>query len=175
MNEYRPIIWLFGLPSAGKSTLAQALCVKLTKAGRRVVALDGDVLRGGVCSDLSFTDEDRSENIRRSAEIAKLLASQGLFVVCAFVTPNEQHRVLVKRILGEHVSLIHVDCPLEMCIARDVKGLYAEAASGRRQSMTGIQQPFDPPKLCDFTVITSSCSVESCADKICEELLNGSS
>ncbi|WP_449072450.1 adenylyl-sulfate kinase [Prosthecobacter sp.] len=140
------MIWLFGLPSSGKTTLARALRDELQAAGRGVLLLDGDDLRAGLCADLGYNDADRSENLRRAAHMARLASAQGHTVICAFVTPKEHHRILVREILGGQVCLVHIDCPLEVCIARDVKGLYAKAAARQISGMTGTQDSFEPPQ-----------------------------
>ncbi|MFN0079618.1 MAG: adenylyl-sulfate kinase [Prosthecobacter sp.] len=155
----KPVLWLFGLPSSGKTTLSRALRDHLQAAGTPVVLLDGDDLRSGLCADLGFSDADRSENLRRAAHLAQLLAAQGNTVICAFVTPKEHHRALVRQILGEHVRLIHIDCPLEVCIARDVKGLYAKAAAQQMTGMTGTQDGFEPPARTDAVIQTHAVSV----------------
>lgn len=139
------VIWLYGLPCSGKTTLATALRDHLLAAGQPAVLLDGDDLRSGMCADLGFSDADRSENLRRAAHMAALLVKQGQTVVCAFVTPKEHHRALVRQILGLRVSLIHIDCPLDVCVSRDVKGLYAKAAAREMTGMTGTQDGFEQP------------------------------
>lgn len=155
----KPVLWLFGLPSSGKTTLSRALRDHLQAAGRPVILLDGDDLRSGLCADLGFSDADRCENLRRAAHLAKLLADQGHTVVCAFVTSKEHHRDLVWQILGEHVRLIHIDCPLEVCIARDVKGLYAKAAAQQMTGMTGTQAGFEAPVRTDLVIRTGNATV----------------
>lgn len=162
----KPVLWLFGLPSSGKTTLSRALSDHLQAAGEQVVLLDGDDLRSGLCADLGFSDADRSENLRRAAHLAGLLALQGQTVICAFVTPAEHHRSLVRRILGEQLVLIHIDCPLEVCVGRDVKGLYAKAAEGRLHGMTGTQDAFeDPPPGC-LTIRTHPAGIREACDKL---------
>ena len=154
-----PVLWLFGLPSSGKTTLAKALRDHSQSTGRPTVLLDGDELRAGLCADLGFSDADRSENLRRAAQMARLLAAQGQTVICAFVTPKEHHRELVRSILGEHVRMIHIDCPLDVCISRDVKGLYAKATARQMTGMTGLQDEFEPPLNADAKVATHEVSV----------------
>jgi len=105
----KPVLWLFGLPSSGKTTLARALCDYWQSTGCQAVLLDGDELRSGLCADLGFNDDDRSENLRRATHLARLLSDQGHQVVCAFVTPKEHHRALVRQILGEAVHLVHIN------------------------------------------------------------------
>ena len=154
------VLWLFGLPSAGKTTLARAVADGLRARGRTVCILDGDEMRSGVNADLGFSDEDRLENLRRAAHIAKLLAGQGHAVIAAFVTPKEANRVLVRSILdATGLRLVHVDCPLEVCVGRDVKGLYAKASRKQMQGMTGTQDPFEPPRDVDLTIRTNAIDI----------------
>lgn len=161
------ILWLFGLPSAGKTTLARAVAKSLREKGRTVCILDGDEMRSGVNADLGFSDTDRSENLRRSAHIAKLLAGQDMIVIAAFVTPKEANRELVHRILeSTGVRLVHVDCPLDVCVDRDVKGLYAKATQKKMQGMTGLQDPFEAPQLVDLTIRTNAMSIEDSITKL---------
>lgn len=155
----KPVLWLFGLPSSGKTTLSRALRDHLQAAGTSVALLDGDELRSGLCADLGFSDADRCENLRRAAHLAKILADQGSMVICAFVTPKEHHRELVRQILGDRVSLIHVDCPLEVCIARDVKDLYAKAAAQKMTGMTGTQDGFEAPVRTDLVIRTDNATI----------------
>jgi adenylylsulfate kinase len=147
MNQ---VLWFFGLPSSGKTTIARALRDHFQATGRSVVLLDGDDL----CSDLGFSDADRSENLRRAAHIAQLLSRQGHTVICAFVAPKEHHRALLRQILGDNVFLVHIDCPLNVCMARDVKGLYAKAAARQMTGMTGSQDTFEPPVQADLVLQT---------------------
>ncbi len=162
----KPVLWLFGLPSAGKTTLATALRDHFQAAGRQVLLLDGDELRAGLCADLGFSDADRSEHLRRCAHLARLAADQGNTVICAFVTPKEHHRELVRQILGERVKFIHIDCPLEVCIARDVKGLYAKAAAREMSGMTGTQDGFEPLRLPHLVIETGCASVHEAVDHL---------
>jgi adenylyl-sulfate kinase len=157
----KPVLWLFGLPSSGKTTLARALRDHWQTTGYPTVLLDGDELRSGLCADLGFSDADRSENLRRAAQLARLLAAQGHQVICAFVTPKEHHRTLVRQILGSAVCLVHIDCPLNVCISRDVKGLYAKAAAGQMAGMTGIQDDFKTPLHADMVIPTHELTVEA--------------
>lgn len=162
MSAAPRVIWLFGLPSAGKTTLARATAEALRTKGHTICILDGDEMRSGVNADLGFSDEDRSENLRRSAHIAKLLAGQGHTIIAAFVTPKEANRALVRSILDSTgVRLVHVDCPLEVCVGRDVKGLYAKASQKKMQGMTGTQDPFEPPQDVDLTIRTNAMDISA--------------
>ncbi len=155
MNRESPhVFWLFGLSGAGKSTLAGHLSQHLRSAGRSVLALDGDDLRAGLCTGLGFSDDDRTENLRRAAETAKLGLASNLWVVAAFITPLTSHRRLVAGILGANLSFIYVSAPLEICRARDVKGLYAGAKAGTVARLTGVTSGFEPPAHADLVVHT---------------------
>jgi adenylylsulfate kinase-like enzyme len=129
-------------------------------SGTPVILLDGDDLRSGLCADLGFSDADRSENLRRAAHLARLLTQQGNTVICAFVTPKEHHRALVREILGEHVRFIHIDCPLEVCVARDVKGLYAKAAAQHMSDMSGTQDGFETPTNVQMSIRTDQMRID---------------
>ncbi len=154
------VLWLFGLPSAGKTTLARAVANALRAQGRTVCILDGDEMRSGVNADLGFSDDDRSENLRRASHIAKLLAGQGHTIIAAFVTPKEANRALVRGVLDSTgLRLVHVDCPLDVCVGRDVKGLYAKASQKKMQGMTGTQDPFEPPQDVDLTIRTNAMNI----------------
>ncbi len=163
MKSPAHVFWLFGLSGAGKSTLAGHLTRYLRAEGRSVLALDGDILRAGLCAGLGFSDSERAENLRRAAEAAKLGLASDLCVVAAFITPLETHRRLVAGILGDRVSFIHVSAPLEVCRARDVKGLYAGAKAGHVAQMTGVSSGFEAPTRPDLVVHTDLENVASSA------------
>jgi adenylyl-sulfate kinase len=162
----KPVLWLLGLPSSGKTTLSLALRDHLQASGTPVILLDGDDLRAGLCADLGFSDADRSENLRRAAHIARLLTQQGNTVICAFVTPKEHHRALVRQILGEHVRFIHIDCPLDVCVARDVKGLYAKAAAQHMSDMSGTQDGFETPTNVQMSIRTDQMRIDEAVSSI---------
>ena len=161
------VFWLFGLSGSGKSTLAGLLAAQLRSDGWPVLPLDGDVLRAGLCRGLGFSDVDRTENLRRASEVAKLGANAGQCVVAAFITPRAAHRQLVADLVGrDHLSLIFVNAPLEICRQRDVKGLYAEAAAGRVAQMTGISSDFEPPAETDLVIDTARDSIAESTVKL---------
>lgn len=140
------VVWLYGLSGSGKSTLAQALERHLHAAGRVTTLLDGDNLRTGLNSGLGFTDEDRRENVRRVAEVAKLFLNNGIITLCSFITPHRSLRKLARQIIGEENFLeIYVRATYETCAARDPKGLYAKAGEGRVAHFTGRDSVFEEP------------------------------
>ncbi len=146
MNEKPFIVWILGLPSAGKSTLARELRQRLTESGKPSLLLDGDELRGGLCRGLGFSAEDRSENLRRAAEMAALSARCGVSAVAAMITPLRSQRALISEILaGFPVLWVWADCPLEECRRRDVKGLYRRQHTGHLTGLTGADAAFEPP------------------------------
>jgi adenylyl-sulfate kinase len=158
------VFWIFGLSGAGKSTLATALIDDLRRQAVPVLVLDGDGLRAGLCRGLAFSDADRTENLRRAAEVARLGADSRLCVVASFITPLEAQRRLVREIVGpDRLSLIFADSPLEVCRQRDVKGLYARASAGQVPQMTGIGSAFENPAQVDLTLPTSTDSPSASA------------
>lgn len=141
------VIWFTGLSGSGKSTLATALEVALFNEGYRTYLLDGDNIRTGLNKDLAFTDEGRNENIRRIAEVSKLFVDAGVILLSAFISPFRADREQVKNIVGEENFMeVFVDCPLEICEQRDVKGLYKKARAGGIKNFTGIDSPYEAPE-----------------------------
>ena len=156
MNQRPVLIWFTGLSGSGKSTLANETEVALHRLGFKTYLLDGDNIRCGLNSDLKFSHEDRVENIRRIAEVSKLMMDAGLIVIAAFITPFEKDRKMIQRMVGaENYIEIYVDCPLEVCEKRDVKGLYEKARKGLIANFTGINSPYEEP-LHPFIKIKSS-------------------
>ncbi|HEV8313484.1 MAG TPA: adenylyl-sulfate kinase, partial [Burkholderiaceae bacterium] len=155
-------LWLTGLPGAGKSTLAAALDERLFELGRHSFVLDGDNLRHGLCSDLGFSAADRHENIRRVAEVARLLNDAGLIVIAALVSPYRADRDLARRVIGStRFAEVHVAAPLAVCEARDPKGLYRKARAGLMPGLTGIDAPYEVPLSPSLTLDTSTLSVNA--------------
>jgi len=165
------VLWLTGLSGAGKSTIADIVEKQLLAAGRHTMLLDGDNMRHGLNRDLGFTDADRVENIRRVGEVARLMTEAGLIVVCAFISPFRAERRMVQELTAPAAFLeIFVDTPLNECIRRDPKGLYAKANTGRIQNFTGVDSPYEPPETPEIRVETTSTLPEAAASHIIEEL-----
>lgn len=155
MQPIKPIVlWMTGLSGAGKSTIAYALEKRLQSEHVLCEVLDGDVLRSGINSNLGFTEADRQENIRRAAEVSKVLLQNNFVVICSLITPTESLREIAKKVLGDHFKLIHIATSLEVCKERDVKGLYKKAMKGDIPHFTGISAPFDTPQSADLTIDT---------------------
>ncbi|MGL1888347.1 MAG: adenylyl-sulfate kinase [Reichenbachiella sp.] len=167
---YKPqLIWFVGLSGSGKSTLASALESKLFADGLNTYILDGDNIRSGLNNDLDFSDDSRKENIRRIAEVSKLFVDAGTVVLTAFITPFAEERAKVKALIGEgNYTEIFVNCPIEECEKRDVKGLYAKARRGEIKNFTGIDSPFEEPTNADLNIPSHQLSVEEGVDKIYE-------
>ena len=147
LNQRGLVVWLYGLSGSGKSTLATALERRLHEEGVFTQVLDGDNIRTGLNNNLGFSDEDRSENIRRIAEVAKLFASAGVVTITSFICPRNELRTLAREIVGQADFLeVYVECSFETCEQRDVKGLYAKAKAGQVQNFTGRDSSFEAPE-----------------------------
>ena len=147
LNQRGLVVWLYGLSGSGKSTLATALERRLHEEGVFTQVLDGDNIRTGLNNNLGFSDEDRSENIRRIAEVAKLFASAGVVTITSFICPRNELRTLAREIVGKADFLeVYVECSFETCEQRDVKGLYAKAKAGQVQNFTGRDSSFEAPE-----------------------------
>ena len=161
------VIWCTGYSGAGKSTVARGLVKTLFAEGRQVMMLDGDNVRHGLCGDLGFSDRDRSENIRRVGETAKLFYQQGNLVVCTFISPFRADRDFVRSILPEGAfHEVFVKCDLDVCKRRDPKGLYAKAEAGEIRDFTGIDSPYEEPERPEVVVETDLESVETVVARI---------
>jgi adenylyl-sulfate kinase len=157
------VIWFTGLSGSGKSTLANELNTYLFQQGKYSCILDGDNTRLGINHDLTFSDADRTENNRRIAEIAKLFVEAGNIVLCSFISPFEKDRLLSKDIIGnEDYFEVFVDCSLEECEKRDVKGMYKLARKGELESFTGISSPYEIPKNANLVINTEKNKLEDC-------------
>jgi bifunctional enzyme CysN/CysC len=166
------VIWFTGLSGSGKSTLANALEVELHGRGIRTYILDGDNVRRGLNKDLGFTDADRVENIRRVAEIARLMMDAGLVVITAFISPFEREREMARELIGaERFVEVYLSTPLEVCEQRDVKGLYKQARAGKIPNMTGLNSPYEPPDNPSLTIDAASTSVASGKQQLLDLIL----
>ena len=165
------VVWLVGLSGSGKSTLARMLERQLyTKYVTQL--LDGDNLRTGLNSDLAFSDEDRKENLRRTAEVAKLFSQSGIITVCSFISPTKEARQQVKNILKDDYFEVFINCPFDECARRDVKGIYKKALAGEIKNFTGLDSPFDAPENPDLQLDTHLTSQDECLEKLMEAVLS---
>jgi adenylylsulfate kinase len=173
LQQKPAVLWFTGLSGSGKSTLADRLEQELHQKGFKTYLLDGDNIRHGLNNNIDFSEEGRKENIRRIGEVAKLFTDAGIIVLTAFISPFREDRDRVRAMLGAGEFIeIHVDCPLEVCEQRDVKGLYAKARRGEIPNFTGISSPFEPPLQAEITVHTDQNDLESCVNQILEHTYN---
>ncbi len=171
MKQKPVIIWFTGLSGSGKSTSASALEQKLVALGYKTYLLDGDNVRHGLCSDLGFSDRDRSENIRRVGEVASLMIDAGLIVLASFISPFKRERNIVRRMVnvGEFIE-VHINTPIATCENRDAKGLYKKARSGQLKNFTGIDSPYEIPESPEISIDTSSMTVDQVTDYLISRL-----
>jgi len=157
------VVWMTGLSASGKSTLAHAIGEELFRRRIRVYVLDGDNVRHGLNRDLGFSHEDRKENLRRVAEVAKLFCDAGIVVLSAFISPYREERELARRCIGEDdFHEVYVDCSVEVCEERDPKGIYAKVRKGEIARFTGISDPYEAPVDPDLVLDTANNSVGEC-------------
>ncbi len=167
LNQTARVIWLTGLSGSGKSTIAEGLEKKLYKNDFLTQILDGDNIRTGINKNLGFSELDRLENIRRIAEVSKLFLNCGIITVNSFVSPTNDVRELAKEIIGEKDFVeIFINCPLEICEQRDVKGLYAKARKGEIKDFTGISSPFEAPIAPSLEIKSNELSIEESIESI---------
>ena len=168
LNGHRSCnLWFTGLSGSGKSTLAHAVEERLHLMGSRTYVFDGDNVRHGLCGDLGFSLEDRSENLRRIAEMVGLFLDAGVISLTAFISPMEADREKVRSIIGKKdIIEIYCNCPLAVCEQRDVKGLYKKAREGKIENYTGISSPYEPPTDPDLELDTAKTPLNDCVTKI---------
>lgn len=167
LKQHGIVIWMTGLSGSGKTTLAIGLEKYLYEHGHLGYVLDGDNVRAGINSDLGFSEKDRNENIRRIAEISKLVVNCGIVTINSFVSPSDELRNMAKRIIGEKdFYLVYVNTPIEECEKRDTKGLYAKARRGEIKDFTGISAPFDAPTNADLEIDTHGHTYEQCLQQL---------
>ena len=167
LRQSAKVIWFTGLSGSGKTTLAANLEKELFFRRFFCQVLDGDNIRSGINNNLGFSKEDRLENIRRIAEVTKLLLNTGIITICSFISPTEEIRQMAKNIIGENDFIeVFLNTPLEVCEQRDTKGLYKKARSGEIKDFTGISSPFEAPKNPDIEIDTSVTSIKDAVDLI---------
>ena len=166
------MIWITGLSGSGKTTIAQVLEMELHKRGYLTKLLDGDNVRTGINNNLSFSEEDRKENIRRIAEVSKLFMKGGVILINCFISPTKEIRDQAREIVGEKDFFeIYVNTPLEVCEERDIKGLYAKARAGLIKNFTGIDSPYEEPENPSVEIKTTECSISESVQIILDKLL----
>jgi len=168
------VVWFTGLPGSGKTTLANGVAEKLREKGYRVEVIDGDWARKTISLGAGFTREERKIHLHRIAWVARLLARNGVIVLCSFVSPYREVRRMIREIIEEEAPFIeiYVQCPLEECIRRDPKGLYKKALRGEIKHFTGISDPYEPPENPDIIVDTVNYTVEENINKIMNFLMH---
>ena len=173
LKKQKPIVlWMTGLSGSGKSAIANAVELKLTRVNRHTFLLDGDNVRHGLNKDLGFTEADRIENIRRVGEVAKLMTDAGLIVITAFISPFKSEREMVRNMMedGEFIE-VFIDAPLSAVEKRDVKGLYAKARTGQLANFTGIDSPYEAPENPEIHIDTTQTTIDEAAQVIFETIM----
>lgn len=169
LKQKAKVIWFTGLSGAGKTTLAKRLEEELFARNFLVQILDGDNIRSGINNNLSFSEEDRLENIRRIAEVSKLFLNCGIIAINSFISPTKEIRHLAMEIIGKEDFIeVYINAPLEVCEKRDVKGLYAKARRGEIKDFTGISSPFEVPVQTDIEIRTDLMTIDECTEKLLE-------
>ena len=172
LKQQGVVVWMTGLSGSGKSTLAQGLEKQLHAQGYYSQLLDGDNIRSGLNKNLGFSEADRTENIRRIAEVARLFLQNGVVTICSFVSPTRKIRALAKEIIGaSHFLEVYVNAPLEVCEARDVKGLYKKARAGEIRQFTGIDAPYEPPLSPFIELHTDQVDLNTCTQTLLNSIL----
>jgi adenylylsulfate kinase len=158
-------VWFTGLPCSGKTTVADRVAENLRNKGHRVERLDGDTVRQGLTSDLGFTKEDRDENIKRITFVSKLLTKNGVMVLATFVSPYRERRKKTREEIGDFVE-VYTSCPIEVCIARDVKGMFKKALAGEISNFKGIDDPYEEPDDPELILDTDKESIDESVQKV---------
>lgn len=167
LNQKSMVLWFTGLSGSGKSTIAHSVEERLYASRRLTYVFDGDNVRQGLCSDLSFSPEGRAENLRRIAEMVKLFLDAGLICLTAFISPLRKDRDHCKKLIDcDRFFEIYVKCPIEVCEARDVKGMYKLAREGKIKNYTGVSAPYEEPITPDLILETDKVSLKECVDKV---------
>ena len=167
LQQRSKVLWLTGLSGSGKSTIAKHLELRLFSLGFFAQVLDGDNIRSGINNNLGFSEEDRRENIRRIAEVAKLYLGSGVICINSFISPTRAIREMARQIIGPRDFLeIYINAPLEICEQRDVKGLYKKARAGEIKGFTGIDQPYEAPEGPALEIRTDDLTVEASVERI---------
>ena len=161
--------WFTGIPCSGKTTIADRVAEILREKGHRVERLDGDIVRKGLTSDLGFSKEDRDENIKRVTFVAKLLTKNEVAVLATFVSPYRERRAKTREEIGNFVE-VYTRCPVEVCIKRDVKGMYEKALTGEIRNFTGVDDPYEEPEDPELILNTDKDDIEECARKVIVKL-----
>jgi adenylylsulfate kinase len=159
-------VWLTGLPSAGKTTIARAVEKRLLDEGRKVEVLDGDVVRTHLTKGLGFSREDRDENVRRIGFVADLLSRNGVTVLCSVISPYRSVRDELRELHGGRFVEVYVSTPVEVCSERDVKGLYAKQRAGEITGLTGVDDPYEPPLAPEVTIPTHELSIDEAVERV---------
>lgn len=162
-------IWFTGLPSSGKSTIADAVAERLKEKGLKVERLDADIIRKHLWRELGYSKEDRDENIRRATFLAKLLTRNGVAVLTSFISPYQELRDYARREIGDFVE-VYVECPVEVCAERDAKGLYKKALAGEIQNFTGVSDPYEEPLNPEVALRSDKETLEECISKTTKKL-----
>ncbi|PEL11290.1 adenylyl-sulfate kinase [Bacillus sp. AFS017336] len=170
-NHHSAILWFTGLSASGKSTIANEIAKALFNLNVQQYVLDGDNIRHGLNNDLGFTDHDRTENIRRIGEVAKLFVDNGQIVLTAFISPFIADRNIVRSLVAQDEFIeVYVECSVETCESRDPKGLYKKAKNGEIQNFTGISSPYEAPLNPEITLNTDKLSVQECVETVLQFL-----
>jgi len=162
-------LWFTGLPCSGKSAVADRVALILKNGGYHAERLDGDIVRQDLTRDLGFSKADRDENIRRVTFVAKLLTRNGVFVLTSFISPYRDMRARARKEIGSFLE-IYVDCPLEVCVERDIKGMYKKAMAGQIKEFTGVSDPYEVPESPELVLETAKESLEESAQKVLRKL-----